>query len=162
MRRITVWTAIAVVLALTAFVIVRAEARGPRGWRGCGWHHRGPASFLAHELKLNDAQRAQIRTLWQVERPAVSADVHDLLAEDRDMNAATVQGNPDPGKVQQIADREAITIAALLMQKERLQAKIYATVLTPEQRAKADALQKEWESRMDRAADRLAGQPAEK
>ena len=82
MRRITLWTTIAVVLALTAFVIVRAEARGPRGWRGCGWHHRGPASYLAHELKLNDAQRAQIRTLWQAERPAVSADVHELLAEE--------------------------------------------------------------------------------
>jgi Spy/CpxP family protein refolding chaperone len=78
----------------------------------------------AHALKLSDAQRTQIRTLWQMERPTVSAHIHELLTENRKMNAIAVQANPDPGKVQEIADREATTIAALLVEKEQLQSKI--------------------------------------
>ena len=162
MKRFTIWSTAAVVLALMAFVIVRAEARGPRSWRSICWHHRGPASFLAHDLKLSDAQRTQIRTLWQMERPAVSAHIHEILTENRKMNAIAVQENPDPGKVQEIADREATTIAALLVEKEQLQSKIYSTVLNPEQRAKADELQKKWASRLDHAADRLGTQSTEK
>jgi Spy/CpxP family protein refolding chaperone len=162
MKRITVWTTVAVVLVLMAFVIVRADARGTRGWRGHGWHHRGPASFLAHDLKLSDAQRAQIHTLWQAERPTLSAHVHELLAENKEMNAIAGQANPDPAKVQEIASREGATIAAMLVEKEHLQSKIASTVLNPEQRTRADELQKKWESRLDHFADRLASQPAEK
>jgi CheY-like chemotaxis protein len=65
-------------------------------------------------------------------------------------------------KVQEIADNEAATIARLLVEKKRLQSKIYSTVLTPEQRAKAHELQKRWESRLDRVADRFQTQPTKK
>jgi Spy/CpxP family protein refolding chaperone len=162
MKRITLWSTVALVLVLLALVIVRAEARGRRGWSGHGWCHPGPMSFLAHDLKLSDAQRAQIRTLWQTERPNLSAYLHELLAENKQMDAVAVQGNPDQGKVREIADREATTIAALLVEKEQLQSKIYLTVLNPEQRAKVDELQKKWESRLDHAVNRLGTQPAEK
>ncbi|MGC2638587.1 MAG: periplasmic heavy metal sensor [Acidobacteriaceae bacterium] len=162
MKRTTIWVAATVVLLLTAFVLVRAETRGRHGWCGHGWHRPGPASYLAHELKLNEAQRTEIQTLWQAERPALSAHLHELLAENKEMNAITVQENPDPGKVQQIADREAATIAALLVEKESLQAKVYQTVLHPDQRAKVDELEKKLESRLDHAAERLGTQPAEK
>ena len=103
-----------------------------------------------------------MQTLWQAERPIISADIHEFLAENKEMNAITLRGNPDQDKVEKIADREAATIAALLVEKERLQSKVYETVLNPEQRAKADELQKMLESRMDHAADRLGRQPAEK
>ena len=163
MKRVTIVSTVAVVvLLLMAFVVVRAGARGRRAWCGPGWRHRGPVSYLARELKLNDAQRAQIQALWLTERPAVSADLHELLAENQAVNALAAQEHPDPGKVQESAGREAATIAKLLLEKEQLQAKIYWTVLNPEQRAKADALDKKWESRLDRAADRLAARPAEK
>ena len=100
-----------------------------------------------------------MRTLWQMERPAISAHIQKLLTENKEMNAIAVQGNPDPAKVKEIAGREATTIAMLLVEKERLQSKIYSTILSPAQRAKADELQKRWESRLDHAADRLAAQP---
>jgi Spy/CpxP family protein refolding chaperone len=162
MKRITIWATVAAVLVLMAVVIVRADARGRHGWCGRGWHRAGPASYLAHELNLSDAQRTQIRTLWRAERPIVSADLHQFLAENKEMNAVAAQGNPDPGKVQEIANREGATIAALLVEKERMQSKVYATVLNPEQRAKADELQKKLESRLDRGADRLGTQTAGK
>lgn len=162
MKRITIWCTVVVVLGLMAFIIVRAEARGRRGWCGHGWHRPGPLGYLAHDLKLSDAQRAQIRTLWQTERPTLSANIHEFLVENKEMNALAAQQNPDQSKVDEIAHRQATTIAALLVEKEQLQSKIYTTVLNPEQRARADELQKKWQSRLDDAADRLGTQPREK
>ena len=42
-----------------------------------------------------------------------------------------MNGNPDQNAVQEIADREANTIAALLVQNPRLQSNIYSTISTP-------------------------------
>jgi Spy/CpxP family protein refolding chaperone len=162
MKRITILSTVAVVLLLTAFVVVRAETRGGHRWCGQRWRHFGPVGFLAHELKLSDAQKAEIQALWQAERPVLAAHIHDLLAENKEMNTIAAKGNPDQSEVQKIADREANTIATMLMEKTRLQSKIYSTVLNPEQRANADGLQKNWESRLDRLAGRLESQPTQK
>lgn len=162
MKRITIVSIVAVSLVLMAVIFLRAEAIGGRGWCGRGWHRFGPGSFWVHELKLDQDQQTKIRALWQAERPIVSEKVHEVLAENKEMDTITAQEKPDPAKVQEIADRESITIAALLVEKARLQSKIYQTVLKPEQRAKADELQKKFESRLDRVADRFGKQPTEK
>ena len=162
MKRITLVSIVVAALLLTAFVVVRAETRGRDGWRGHCWRHRGPLSYLAYELKLNDAQREQIRTLWRTKQPTFFAHIHEFLAENKEMNATAANGNPDQSEVQRIADREASTIATLLIERVRLQSEIYSTVLDPEQRAKAEVLRKKWEARLDLAADHLGTQPAEK
>ncbi len=71
------------------------------------------------------------------------------------MDSVTAQGSLDESKVQTIAARQGETIAKLLVEKERLKSKIYATVLNPEQRTKADQLQKRWHSRLDHVATRI-------
>lgn len=159
MKRTTIWITVTVVLVLTAFIIVRANACGWRGWCSSGWHRPGPGRYLAHELKLSDDQRAQIRNLWQTERPTISTEVHELLAENREMNALAGQDNPDQAKAQEIAARQATTIAALLLEKEKLQSKIYGTVLNPDQRAKFSELEDKLDRRLDHAADHLETQP---
>jgi Spy/CpxP family protein refolding chaperone len=161
MKRITIGAIVAVALVLMVFIIIRADARGWHTWRAHSGHHPGPLNYLARNLQLSDAQRTQIQTLWQIERPTISAHIREFLAENKEMNALAVQG-PDPSKVEEIANRQAITIAALLVEKEQMQSKIYWTVLNPEQRAKADELQKKWESRLDHAADRFGTLPPEK
>jgi Spy/CpxP family protein refolding chaperone len=155
MKRIVIWSTAVVVLVLIAGVVVRAGARRGGGWCGHRWHRPGLVSHFAHALNLDRAQKAKIQTIWEAERPTISADLHEFLAEDKEMNAIAVQGNSDPSKVQEIADREATTIAKLLVDKMRVQSKIYSTVLTAEQRAKADELQSKWESRLERVADRV-------
>jgi Spy/CpxP family protein refolding chaperone len=110
---------------------------------------------------LNDAQKSQIKTLWQAERPAVAMLVRDLASESKEMDSATTQGSLDESKAQAIAARQGETIAKLLVEKERFKSKVYSTVLNPDQRAKAEELQKKWESRLDHVADRLATPPAE-
>jgi Spy/CpxP family protein refolding chaperone len=158
MKRIKILSMVAFVLLLTTFVVVRAEARGRDSRCHSRWNHARRVSFLAHELKLSDAQKSQILELWRAERPIIAAQIRDLLAENKEMNAVSGKDSPDPSEVQKIADREASTIATILVEKARLQSKINSTVLNPDQRTKADELQKKWESRLDRFADRFATQ----
>ena len=85
----------------------------------------------------------------------LSAHIHELLNENKEMNAIAAQHDPDQSAIQKIADRQAKTIGSLLVEKEQLQPRIYRTVLNPEQRLKADALRKQWESHLDHAAEQL-------
>jgi Spy/CpxP family protein refolding chaperone len=105
-------------------------------------------------LNLSDAQKAQIKSMWEAERPTVASLVQELASEGKEMDSATAQGSLD-SNVQAIASRQGETIAKLLVEKEQLKSKIYTTVLNPEQRTKADELQKAWHSRLDRAASRI-------
>jgi Spy/CpxP family protein refolding chaperone len=149
MKRIVIWSCVAVLAVVAGVAIARADVRG---WHGCfrhGWGHFGPMGYVAHELNLNDTQRKQIRSMWGSEKPAVSGLIHELAAESKEMDAATAQGSLDEGKVQEIASRQGATIAKLLVEKEHFKSKIYTTVLTPEQRKKADTLQSRWHERMD-------------
>lgn len=134
MKRYIIWSSLVVVLIVAAVAIARAEGRGWRGWCDHGWHHHGPLGYVAHELDLNQPQKSQIQSIWQTERPTISALVRECADEAKEMDTATVQGN---------------------VEKERLKSKIYTTVLNPEQRTKADALQEQWHSRLDRIVDRI-------
>lgn len=164
MKRYMIWSSAIVVLVLVIAGIAVVHAAGPRGHRWCGRGRgsHGPLGYVSHELNLSHAQRSQIGTMWQVERPIVAALVRDLASEGKEMDAVTTQGNLDESKVRAIAARQGTTIAKLLVEKERFKSKVYSAVLNSEQRSKADELQKKWESRLDHAADRLGAQPAEK
>lgn len=146
-KRIVIWSSVAVlVVAVAGLAIARADVRG---WRGCHrWGHFGPMGYIAHELDLNDAQRKQIQSMWQTEKPVISGLVGELSAESKEMDAATAQGNVDESRVQEIASRQGATIARMLVEKEHFKAKIYTNVLRPEQRTKADELQARWHERM--------------
>jgi Spy/CpxP family protein refolding chaperone len=160
MKRITIVSIVAALLFLTGLVIVQAESRGWDGWYGNRRYRLGPANYLAHALKLSDAQRTQVWKLWQAERPIAAAHIHELLADNKELNTMAANDHPDQNAIQKVADREAVTIATLLMEKARLQSEIYSTVLNPDQRARAIELQNKLESRMEHAAHRFDTQPA--
>jgi Spy/CpxP family protein refolding chaperone len=160
MKRITIVSIGAAVLFGTGLVIVQAENRGQNAWWGNRWHRLGPANYLAHELKLSDAQRAQVWKLWQSERPIAAGHLHELLADNKELSRIARIDPPDQNAIKIVADREATTIATLLVEKSRLQSEIYSTVLNPDQRAKAIELENKLESRMERAAHHLDAQPA--
>jgi Spy/CpxP family protein refolding chaperone len=155
-KRIAIWSCVVVLTVAAGVAIARADVRG---WHGCVSHRWGarfgPMGYIAHELKLNETQRQQIQSMWKAERPAISGLVHELAAESKEMDEATAKGNLDEGKVQEIASRQGETIAKLLVEKEHFKSKIYSTVLTPEQRTKADEMQSRWHDRLDRIGDKL-------
>jgi len=154
MKRLGIWSGVALLLVGVGIIVAQANSPGRHGWGGPGWSGPGPLGYVAHELNLSDAQKAQIKSMWEAERPTVASLVQELASEGKEMDSATAQGSLD-SNVQAIASRQGETIAKLLVEKEQLKSKIYTTVLNPEQRTKADELQKAWHSRLDRAASRI-------
>ena len=157
MKRFIIWSSVALLLVAIGIIVARADGSRRHGWGGRGWSHHGPLGYVAHELNLSDAQKSQIKSLWEAERPTVASLVQELASEGKEMVSVTAQGNFDDGKVEAIAARQGTTIAKLLVEKERLKSKVYTTVLNPEQRTKADELQKKWHSRLDHVAARVSG-----
>lgn len=163
MKRFLIWSSVALALLLVGAGIAVARTAGPgrHGWCSRRWGFHGPFGYVSHELNLSDAQKSQIKTLWQAERPVVATLVRDLASEGKEMDAASTPGNLDETKAQAIAVREGETIAKLLVEKERFKSKVYSTVPNPDQRSNPEELQKKWESRLDQVADHLGTHPAE-
>lgn len=157
MKRFPIWSSAALFLVVVSILVARADDPRWYGGPSRGWGHHGPLGYIAHELNLSDAERSQIKTIWITERPMAASLVQELASESKEMDSATAQGNLDESRVQAIAARQGETIAKLLVEKERLKSKVYVTVLNPDQRIKANELQKTFHSRLDRLAARLGG-----
>jgi Spy/CpxP family protein refolding chaperone len=150
MKQVLLWSGALLGIVVLGIMIARADS--PLWHR---WHHgRNPIGRMSSELNLNSTQKAQIKSIWEAERPSIANLVRDFAAESKEMESITGRGNFDQAKAQAIADRQGATVAQLLMQKQKLQSQIY-TVLTPAQRTKADELEKRWDSRIDWIANRL-------
>jgi Spy/CpxP family protein refolding chaperone len=155
MKRAMIWSGSVLLLAVVSIIVVRADSPRGHGWVGRGWGNHGPLGYVAHELNLSGAQRLQIKAMWQAERPTIASLVQELTAESKEMDTTTAQGTPDESKVQAVAARQGETIAKFLVEKEHLKSRVYTDVLNPEQRIRADELQKTWHSRLDHVAARI-------
>lgn len=158
MKRFVIWSSVALLVVIVGIGVVRADGPERHGWGRGRWGQPGPLGFVSHELNLSDAQRSQIKSMWLAERPTVALLVQELASENKEVDSATAQGSLDETKVQAIAARQGETIAKLLVEKERFKSKVYITVLNPEQRTKADELQKKWHSRLEHLAARIGSQ----
>ncbi len=141
-----------IVLVLAGVVILaHSQTVQNKGWHRGGWSGaRG--MFLRHMaryLDLTDSQKAQIKSLWEAQRPAIQPLLQQLAAGRKDMLVATANGSFDQAKVQAIATQQAQTLAQLTVLREQLQSKIYNTVLNSDQRAKVDQLRQKRLGRLD-------------
>ena len=80
MKKVMIWSIVGLVIVV-AIVAACVVGGGHRGWHGHRWGHFGPAAYLSHELNLSDAQKEQIKTMWQVERPTIARLVREVAAE---------------------------------------------------------------------------------
>jgi Spy/CpxP family protein refolding chaperone len=148
MKRIAIWACAVVLVLATGLAIARASVQGWQGYPGHRWGHFGPMGYVVHELNLSNAQQRQIRSLWQAERPSVSGLIREFAAESKEMDQATANGNLDESRVEEIAARQGATVSKLLVEKEHFTTKVYTSVLSPEQRIKADKMQSRWHERL--------------
>ncbi|HYN14843.1 MAG TPA: Spy/CpxP family protein refolding chaperone [Terriglobales bacterium] len=148
--------ALALVLAAGAVTAVWAHARAG-GTHGMMFgHHMG---WIAHKLDLSDAQKAQIQSMIQAERPNFEPLVKQLAANHQQMLVATRGGSFDEAQVRTLAKQQAHTLAELMVIRERLIAKAYNTVLTPDQKTKADTLRQHMLDRMSKRFQEQTNQP---
>ena len=108
---------------------------GKRGHRGGG--------FFGAELGMTDEQRTQIRSIMEAEH-AKNATLHQQLADNhRAMREATKSGRFDEAQVRALAQQSAALHTEMTVARAWVQASIFNTVLTAEQKAKLTQLEAE-------------------
>jgi Spy/CpxP family protein refolding chaperone len=111
---------------------------GPHGdWEG---HRRGEMGFLSRKLNLTEAQRAQIKTIFEAQRATMRPVMQQMAQNRAAMLTATAGGAFDQAKVQAIAAQQAQLEAQLTVQRKSVESQIYNTVLTSEQKATAEQM----------------------
>jgi Spy/CpxP family protein refolding chaperone len=155
-RKYVLW-AMAAVVVLAGTAVLSGQVQQPRGKWGPGMMgHRGPLGFLARQLNLTDAQKAQIKAMWEAEKPTVQPLLQQLANGRKQMLSLTANGAFDQAKVSALANQQSQAIAQLIVEKEKLQSQIYSQVLTPEQRVKFGQLQQKRTARIDNWLQKLA------
>jgi protein CpxP len=127
-------------LIIGATVLGLAQAHQGTGQRMRGGHEE-MIEHISRELNLTDAQKGQAKAILEAqktieeERHAKLEDIH------RQIEAATANGQFDEALVRPLATQEAQLKADEMVDHLRMHAKLYS-LLTPEQRTKADQMMK--------------------
>jgi periplasmic protein CpxP/Spy len=111
--------------------------------RGNGPPPFGPEMIdhIARELNLTEAQKAQMKALIEAGQAAV-APFHQKMEEvHKQLEQATENGQFDEAQVRSLANQEAQLRAETIVEHERMKSKLFS-LLTPEQRVKANELHK--------------------
>ena|SRR5271157_3567934 len=155
-------TKMMVVVSLMALVLggasMIAYAQGPEGGPHHGWGGPGPGGmgFMAGELNLTDAQKAQVKTIMQANRASMKPLMQQMEQNRAAMLAATANGAYDQAKITALANQQAQLQAAMTVQHEAIQHQIYTTVLTADQQAKAEQLRTQQISRITEHLQKMA------
>jgi Spy/CpxP family protein refolding chaperone len=128
------------------------------GWHGHGQHHM---AWMAKELNLTDAQKAQIKSMMQSQHATMQPLMQQMAENRKAMLAATANGAFDQAKVTALANQQAQVMAQLAVQKESMHHQIYTQVLTPDQRTTADQLRAKQMARIDQRLQKLSQPPTE-
>ena len=144
---------VAVLVAGTAYAVVRRERNRPIVDR--------LVNHISRQLNLTDAQRTQVKTILEAERSKVAPLLAEAGKNRQQLHESTASGKFDEAQVRSIAAQQAQTMTELIVEKERVKAKIYNEVLTPDQRTKADGMLQRMQSHFrDRVHERFdAGAP---
>lgn len=94
-------------------------------------------AHLANGIDLTEPQQLRIRAILSTERQIFEPLMKQLTQAQRQMREATASGEFDEAQVRAIAADQAQTMTELIVLKERVRARIYNEVLTPEQRIQA-------------------------
>jgi len=136
--------AIASIAVLVVAATVFALAQGHRGM-GQGGMRGGPEEMIEHisqALSLTDAQKEQVKAAFEAQRP-IEEQRHAKLEEIRkQIDTATANGQFDEAVVRPLANQQAQLHADEMVDHLRMHSKLYS-LLTPEQKAKADELMKQ-------------------
>ena len=136
--------AIASIAVLVVAATVFALAQGHPGM-GQGRMHGGPEAMIEHisqALSLTDAQQEQVKAAFEAQRPIEEQRRAKLDEIRKQIDAATANGQFDEAIVRALASQQAQLQADQMVDHLRIHSKLYS-LLTAEQKAKADQLMKQ-------------------
>ena len=139
-----------------ATIFTYAQGPGGEGFGGPGQGHMG---FLARELNLTDAQKAQVKTIMQANKASMKTVMQQMAQNRAAMLAATANGAYDPAtqkKIQSLATEQAQLEATIIVNREYIRHQIYTQVLTADQQAKAEQLRTQEINRINERLQKMA------
>lgn len=149
-RRVLVITGIAVlVIGGAIFAMAQAGLRFNH-FQGHGRSERrhGPGpemmEHMARALGLTEDQKTQIKALLDGVQANEEARHQKMEELHKQLEAATANGQFDETKVREIANQQAQVHAEQIVEHERMKSKVFS-LLTPEQRVKAEEMHKRGE-----------------
>jgi periplasmic protein CpxP/Spy len=128
------------VLIVGAAIFALAQEHGDMRMK----HGGSPPDMVEHisrELNLSDAQKTQVKALFDAQRTAEEARQTKMEEIHKQLEAATANGQFDETTVRNLASQEAQLHADEMVDHMRLHSQIYA-LLTAEQKTKADSMMK--------------------
>lgn len=124
---------------------------------GKSWHGRhGRMGYMARELNLTDAQKTQVKQIFQANKATGLPLMQQMAANKKAMLEATANGGYDQAKIQQLANQQAQLMSQLIVQKQAVRHQIYTQVLTQDQRSKAEELRAKQIARIDSRMQKLS------
>jgi periplasmic protein CpxP/Spy len=132
---------------VTATLAARQDDTG--GWQPrFGRMHRGFGGFglALRQLDLTDAQREQVRSLFEQNRDEMRAAGEKLRTARRGLHDAASAGVVDEAAIRTAAEALATAEAEAAISRARVHAQVWQ-ILTPEQQAKAKELRQQREQR---------------
>ena len=141
---------------VTATLAARQEPGGDGGQRHFGRMHRGFGGdgLALRQLDLTDAQREQVRLIFEQNRDEMRAAGEKLRTARRGLHDATSVGSVDEAAIRTAAEALANAEAEAAINRARVHAQVWQ-ILTPEQQAKAKELR---EQRGERRSQRQKGE----
>jgi Spy/CpxP family protein refolding chaperone len=131
----------AALVVLLGAMIANSQTATVKPVHGHEWGHGHMMGFFADYLDLSDAQRAQMKSILQKERPTLTPLVQQLHQTRQQLHQFE-EGTFDEAKVRALATQQAQTEVELTVQKTRIHNELFQ-VLTSDQQAKM----KEFEAR---------------
>jgi protein CpxP len=120
----------AVILAVAA-----AIAQGMHGHGGPDGHFNHMLEFFTDYLDLSSAQQAQVKAIWEKEKPTLKPLTQQMRQNHADMLALENSGPFDEAKTRALATANAQTMIELQVQHARIKSEMMQ-VLTPDQKTK--------------------------
>ena len=118
------------------------------------WGHHERFAELATRLSLSDQQKAQIKDVFQKNRPQIKPIVTKLINEKREMRELIQSGSASESAIRAEAAKVAGVEADLAVQRAQMVKQLRAN-LSPGQIEKFKAIQKERDGKFDKFRERM-------
>ena len=158
-------TKLMVVVSVMALMLcgtaMMAYAQGPEGGPHHGWGGPGGGmGYLARELNLTDAQKAQVKTIMQANHANMKPIMQQMEQNRVALLTATANGAYKDAatqtQIQNLANQQSLLEAQMIMNREKVKYLIYTQVLTADQQAKAEQLRTQEISRITEHLQKMA------
>ena len=150
-------------LALVAGLAFAQQEGGPmhHDMRGMHGHFLGDPGFamMLHQLNLTDDQKAQVKQIFQTEKPNIKPLMRQQFQSHQQMMQLITSGNFDQAKATAIATQEAQTHIQMEVEHAKIGSQIYQLLDSTQKAKVADMLAKHQE-RMQQHMQEEGKEPA--